>query len=174
METTLERPKTLTEVEEQARRRVAFVALDAVFFGIIGLVSHWSPPMVDLGLLPFFALAVFRMARTISFNEIGEPLRAPFTEVKADSCKAGADVHPRGNGLRYVIGSLMSCPICTGTWSALALYTLWVALPDVGKTLVYVLAFAGASELLHWLACGLEWGGRVARVASGKISPDRE
>jgi len=174
MENTLSPSKTLSEVNEQTRRRIAFVTLDAVFFGIIGVVSHWSPPAIDLGLLPFFALAVFRMARTISLNEIGEPLRAPFTEVKSDSCKAGADVHPRGNGFRYVIGSLLSCPISASVWSALTLYTLWVAFPSFGKTFVYVLAFAGGSEVLHWLTCLLEWGSRVARVVSGKVSPDRE
>jgi hypothetical protein len=163
-------------VSETTRRRLGFLALDALFLVIIGAVTVWTKqlPTIDLRLLPFFALATFRLARTLSFNEIAEPLRAPFTEVMADSCGAGSDVHPRGGGIQYVIGSLLACPICTGTWSALALFTAYTVYAPFGKTLVYVLAFAGASEVLHWAGCLLEWGGRAARVYSGKTAPDKE
>lgn len=139
---------------------------------VVGL-SQFNPPTLPLSFLPFFALAVLRMARTLSFNEVAEPLRQPFTNVVPDSCGAGDNVHPKpGTGLRHVIGSLLACPICTATWSALVLYGLWVIFPAFGKTLVYVLAFAGAAEVVHWGAESLEWVGRAARCVSGLISPD--
>lgn len=155
-------------------RRVGFLTLETVFVAVI-VTAFWGKAVtIDPVSFVWLVLATFRAARTLSFNEVAEPLRAPFTEVKADSCGAGADVHPRGDGLRYVIGSLLSCPICTGTWSALALFTLWVLVPVIGKPLVYVLAIAGGSEIMHYFTCLLEWAGRLSRVTSGKISPDKE
>lgn len=154
--------------------RVGFLALELVFVGIIVLISFAE---VDFELWMFIplGLATFRMARTLSFNEIAEPIRAPFTYIIPDSCGAGENVHPRGDkgGLRYAIGSLLACPICTGTWSALVLFIFWVFVPTIGKPLVYTLAIAGISELLHYSACLLEWNSRSARVLSGKISPDK-
>lgn len=154
-------------------KHLYFVVFEAIFMVCVFVLSATRDiPVMSLQVLPFFALAVFRMARTISFNEVAEPIRFPFTVIKPDSCGAGANVHPRGVGIRYAIGSLISCPICSGTWSALALYGLWIVFPSFGQTLVYVLAAAGGSEMLHWLACNWEWNGREARVNSGKKSPD--
>jgi hypothetical protein len=157
-------------------RHAALIGLDGLFLGLILLVAHLRAeiPVIGLDLLVFFALATFRLARTISFNEIAEPLRAPFTVVQKDSCGAGANVHPKGSRFQYVVGSLLACPICTGTWSALFLYGTWVVYEPVGRALIYVLAFAGASEILHWTAQLAEWAGRQARCVSGMISPDKE
>ena len=152
--------------------RIGFLAIETVFMAAIA--AFWKRPVsLDPLSLVVLAFAAFRMARMLSFNEVAELLRAPFTEVVKDSCGAGADVHPRGEGIQYVIGSLLSCPICTGTWSSLVLFSLWVLLPAFGKPLAYVLALAGAIELLHYGACALEWSGRLSRVQSGKIAPDK-
>lgn len=118
--------------------------------------------------LVFLGLATIRLTRTISFNTVFEPFRKGFTEVKADNCGAGENVHPAGEGARRVIGELISCPICSGTWSALVMVVLWV----YARPVVYVFAVAGASELFHWLFDFLEWSGRKARVVAGAISPD--
>ena len=183
MEKRMESTKTLANttpaISERIQRKIAFLLIDVMFVTVIVTVSYWRtgsviPPVPPTWMLPLFMLATFRMARTISFNEIGEALREPFTEVKADSCGAGANVHPKGGGFQYVLGSLMACPICSGTWSALALYTAWVVVEPVGRTAVFVLAFAGGSEMLHWMAEFFEWSGRATRVVSGAISPDKE
>ena len=169
-----EKTFTMSGLAETDVRRIGFLALETVFFGVIATVFSGRIVSIDLVSFLFLALATFRTARTLSFNEVGEPLRSAFTQVVPDSCGAGADVHPRGVGFRYVIGSLLSCPICTGTWAGLVLFTLWIVAPGIGKPLVYVLAIAGASEILHYSACLLEWLGRLARVMSGKVSPDKD
>jgi len=161
-----------SEDRDKIQRKIGFMMLEATFFGVLLVIALLDPPAPPVWMLPLFMLATIRMARTISFNEIGEGLRAPFTEVVPDSCHAGSNVHPKGAGLTYVIGSLMSCPICSGTWSALLLYATWVIWPAFGQTLVIVLALAGASEFLHWTMEVLEWTGRAARCISGLISPD--
>jgi len=165
---------TITTAYQVSTRHLLLMGLDVSFFSTVALLAHASqlPPVTPTNLL-LFGLATVRMARTLSFNEIAEPIRAPFTEVKADSCGAGANVHARGDGLQYVIGSLLACPICTGTWSALLLVIAWSLLP-FGQMLVWVLAIASISEILHWFIDLGEWSGRAARVYSGHVSPDRE
>lgn len=152
----------------------SLLVIDGVFVTAIAALSKLHPVHMELGEVALLALATFRMARTISFNEVASPIRAPFTEVLPDSCGAGSDVHPKGKGVRLAIGGLLSCPICTGTWSALILFSLWNFVPSFGHILVYVLALAGISEFIHYLSCLTEWGGRLARVTSGKLSPDKE
>lgn len=160
-------------ISEVELRRIALVTLDTLFITVVFLASQFQKVEVSLQDLGVLALATFFLAQTISFREIAEPIRAPFTEVLPDSCGAGEDVHPRGSGFQYVIGSLLSCPVCTGTWSALALYSLWSFVPMFGRYLVHVLAIAGVVVLLHYASCNLEWNGRLARVKSGAISPDK-
>ena len=52
--------------------------------------------------LIFLGLATIRLTRTISFNTVFEPFRKGFTEVKADNCGAGENVHPAGEGAHRV------------------------------------------------------------------------
>jgi hypothetical protein len=162
-----------TPVVPAVHYRVFFVVFEVVFFAVLWFVSGYAatPPM---WLLAMMFPATLRMARTISFNEIAESLRAPFTTVVQDSCGAGSNVHPKGTGLTYAIGSLLACPICSGTWSALALYTIWALAPSFGQTLIVVLGVAGVSELLHWGGECLEWNGRAGRVYAGSVSPDKD
>lgn len=174
MQNTIEKSISQQSISVTSQRKLCFLALEAMFAGAIFLISQRSVADMPTWLLVLLVLATFRMARTISFNEIGEVIRAPFTEIKADSCGAGANVHPREGGFTYVIGSLMACPICSGTWSALVLVGIWSFFPAIGQVLIMVLGVAGGSEMLHWLGEKLEWEGRQARVVSGKISPDKE
>jgi hypothetical protein len=176
METSVNRRASLEcdiENRRKLERKLSMLSLEVAFLGGVALVAT-QDVTIDLWLYPVLALATFRLARTISFNEIAEVIREPFTEVKQDSCGAGSNVHPRGNGVRRVIGGLLACPICTGTWAALFLVAVYTFFPQVGRVLISVLGIAGASELLHWLAETLEWTGRRNRVQAGKISPDQE
>lgn len=163
-----------THLDERTRRKIAFVLLEIMFFAIAGGIALIRPVEIPLKFLPVFILAVFRLARTISFNEVAEIWREPFTEVKPDSCGAGSNVHPKGEGFQYVVGALISCPICSGQWAALGLYVLYAISQPIGLTLAFIFGIAGGSELVHWGAELLEWGGRASRVISGMISPDEE
>ena len=144
-------------------------AIFIVFFGAVLLIGasfiHFDLTITSLIVI---GLATIRLARTISYNGVGEPLRKYFTRVAPDSCGAGMNVEPVGTGIRYTIGELIACPICSGTWSAFVMVVCWQYIPAV----VYVFAVAGASEFLHWLMEKYEWEGRQARVTSGQISPD--
>jgi hypothetical protein len=174
MEKLSTRP-TVLSVSKETEKKAAMLLFKVAFFVAVYFISTRVQIVLDWSAIwPFFFLAVLRAARSISFNEIGEELRAPFTEVKTDSCGAGADVHPKGEGAQYVIGSLMACPICSGTWSALALFGAYSMAPAFGTALIIILGMAGGSEILHYVAQYFEWGARRSRVISGVISPDKE
>lgn len=164
------------------RKKVVLFLLEVIFFGTIVFASSMSKYFDYEEISPVvfwlaFALSVFRMSRTISFNEVMEWLREPFTIVEKDSCGAGENVHPRKDKGKEVevIGILISCPICTGTWCALFLFVVWSLFPPkISNALILTLGLAGASEILNYFAMLLEWSGRLARVLSGAISPDKE
>jgi len=141
-----------------------------IFAACIYIITRMT--QIELGVpeLVILSLATVRLARTLSFNTIAEFLRRPFCEVRPDSCGAGDNVHPKGTGLRYNIGELLACPICTGTWSALLMLVCWIWF----RPLVYVLAIAGGAEMLHWFFDVLEWSGRATRCISGLIAPDEK
>ena len=148
--------------------------MKAIFITVFGAVLfigayfiHFDLTITELIILGF---ATIRVARTLSFNGVGEPIRKYFTVVIPDDCGAGSNVHPKGTGIRKAIGELIACPICTGTWAAAIMIFIWSYAPVV----VYVFAVAGVSEMFHWFFDVLEWNGRQARCISGKISPDRE
>lgn len=111
--------------------------------------------------------AAFRVARTISFNSVMGWLREPFTVIVKDSSGAGDSVEPAGKGLKWVIGDLLCCPICTGTHAAGMLLALTALFPSIGLVAVYALAAAGMSETLHWHNERAEWQGRQAREGAG-------
>jgi len=138
------------------------------------MVQVYGFNIPDAKTLVLFVLASFRIARTLSYNEIAAPLRAPFVECTLDSCRAGMSLQPKGSGLRHAIGALLVCPICTGTWDALALFIVWSMAPTLGAALLWVLAAAGGSELIHWYAENQEWAGRASRCTAGLISPDEK
>lgn len=155
--------------KEKLIRHSGFIALNAIFLGGIWLLSqHRELPELSFINLLLLSLAAFRVAHTLTYNEIGEPLRSIFTKVEPDDCGAGDGVHPKGNGIMYVIGAWFSCPICTGTWGAEALYAIWALFPAYGRILTYILAIAGGAEMLHWFSEVLTWFGRAGRVYSGE------
>lgn len=160
---------------KKLEEKIMLIVLKVAFFAISYWLSVAHPITVPLPyLLVLFVPAVLRLARSISFNGIGEELRAPFTYVKKDSCGAGADVMPKGVGAQYAIGNLLACPICTAQWSALLLLLAYLTMPAFGTILVLEFGIAGSAEIAHYLAQYLEWSARKSRVMSGAIAPDED
>jgi hypothetical protein len=101
-----------------------------------------SEPITSAEMAPI-ALATFALSKTLVHEKVETWLRAPFVE------ETGGEKRPRGRGLRYAVGELFTCTRCMGTWSALALISLRVAKPDAGRSVVGVLAAAGANDFLQ-------------------------
>jgi hypothetical protein len=75
-------------------------------------------------------------------------VRQPFVEESADGKR------PKGTGLRYAVGELLSCTRCLGAWSALGLVGLRMAAPETGQTVTAVLAASAGNDFLQ---SGFSW-----------------
>jgi hypothetical protein len=141
---------------------LTFLSLVAVI-GSLDRLNRLQQPWT----LVLVGLAAFRGGRAVAYNFIFSWLRAPFTHSSPDSSGAGDSIHASGQGLKRVLGELLSCPLCAGTWVALVLSGCIVLVYPFGMALAFVLAAAGAAEILHWWAGRDEWQGRAAREQAG-------
>jgi hypothetical protein len=166
----LVKPTAEASVSSLFARNAVFLILGLLTFvsavvvlANLGELSVLDEPMT----LVLVGLAAFRGGRAIAFNFIFEWLRAPFVDVVDDSSGAGQSIEASGSGYRRVVGELLCCPICAGTWVALVLTGLLVLVYPVGLALAFILAASGLGELLHWHAQRDEWQGRAQREEAG-------
>ncbi|MBW3607239.1 MAG: DUF1360 domain-containing protein [Actinobacteria bacterium] len=94
--------------------------------------------------LPVLGLATFALTKALSKEKVGVWARQPLVEPGDDG-----DRHPRGRGLRYVLGELVTCSRCLGTWSSLGLMGLRVARPREGRIVAALLATAAINDILQ-------------------------
>lgn len=147
-----------------------YIAIEGVFIALIALAAARIDTLLAMpawqiaALVIVGGLATFRAARTISYNAVMAWLRAPFCKVVKDSSGAGDSVEPKDGS---VVGELLACPICSGTWAALALVVTVLYLPAMGWALITVLGMAGISEAVHWRCEREEWQGRAAMEQAG-------
>ncbi|MGI8593473.1 MAG: DUF1360 domain-containing protein [Solirubrobacteraceae bacterium] len=92
--------------------------------------------------LPISA-ATFALSKVIVDEKVVSWVRAPFVAETPDGRR------PRGQGLRYAVGELLSCTRCMGAWAALGVVGLRLASPPAGRTLTAVLAASAANDFLH-------------------------
>ena len=98
--------------------------------------------------LPALAAATFTLSKLIVHEKVETWIRRPFVE------EAPTGRRPRGRGLRYAVGELLSCTRCTGAWSALALVGLRLHSPAAGRAVTSVLATSAGNDFLH---SGFSW-----------------
>lgn len=94
--------------------------------------------------LPVYGLATFALTKALAKEKVGVWAREPLVEDSADG-----DRHPRGRGLRYVLGELVTCPRCLGTWGSLGLVGLRVVRPREGRIVAGVLATSAVNDILQ-------------------------
>jgi len=127
-----------------------YAVVMSVFTGAVGLHARaaqrrgQAPTETALDAV-LLALATFAVADAIAHERIAHPIREPFVTDTADDHGG----QPKGEGMRYVIGELLTCSRCVGSWSALGLASLSAASPLAGKAVIGVFAAAGANDLLQ-------------------------
>jgi hypothetical protein len=94
-------------------------------------------------------LATFALSKLVAKEKVDKWVRDPFVEERADG-----ERRPRGRGLRYAVGELLTCTRCVGTWSALGLVALRVTRPREARVVSAVL---GASAVNDWTQAGFNW-----------------
>ncbi len=123
---------------------VDYAALNAVWAslaaGVLLATRDDAPPRSEL---PVIALATFALTKALAKEKVGTWVRDPLIDEESRT--------PKGSGLRYAAGELVTCTRCLGTWSSLGLIGLRVARPREGRILTTVLASAGLND---WLQSG--------------------
>jgi hypothetical protein len=131
-----------------------YATLTAAYGALLGALvlaaasGRTEDPPRGAELIPIGA-ATFTLSKAIAHEKVETWLREPFVEERPDGEK-----RPRGSGLRYAVGELLSCTRCLGVWSALGLVALRTASPPAGRTVTAVLAGSAANDFLQ---AGFRW-----------------
>ena len=99
-------------------------------------------PIAPAEWLPI-AAATFALAKVIVDEKVVTWVRAPFVDETPEGKQ------PRGRGLRYAVGELMSCTRCMGAWAGLGVVGLRLASPPAGRTMTAVLAASAGNDFLQ-------------------------
>ena len=133
------RPVTQTPTEP-ADYAVLSVAYGALLAGTA--VSARGREPIPQEELPALAAATFTLSKLIVHEKVETWIRQPFVEEGG-----GRSRRPKGRGLRYAVGELLTCTRCTGAWSALALVGLRLHAPATARTVTAVLAASAGNDL---------------------------
>jgi Protein of unknown function (DUF1360) len=105
-------------------------------------------PLRPIEIVPL-GVATFALSKLVAKEKVDAWVRQPFVEERPDG-----ERRPRGDGLRYAVGELLTCTRCVGTWSALGLVALRVTRPREARVVSAVL---GASAVSDFAQAGFNW-----------------
>jgi hypothetical protein len=133
----------------------------ALLGGVLAATGHEGPPAREL---PLFGLASFSLSKTLGKEKVGAWVREPVVD------ETVPERRPKGRGLRYAAGELMTCTRCLGTWSALGLVALRAARPREGRLVAGVLATSAINDFLQagfaWVAASADRSATAPRPPS--------
>lgn len=135
--------ETPTEVADYALLSGTYSSLLA----LSTLAARKRDPIERAELIPL-AAATFALSKLLVHEKVETWLRRPFAEEHGDGTR------PRGRGLRYAVGELLTCTRCAGAWSALALISLRTQAPGTARTVTDVLAVSAANDFMQ---SGFSW-----------------
>ena len=136
-----------------AARSRDYAALSAGWGAALGTLllaarDKGEEPVRPAEIVPL-GIATFALAKLVAKEKVDRWVREPFVEERPDGERA-----PKGDGLRYAVGELLTCTRCVGTWSALGLVALRVTRPREARVVNAVL---GASAVNDLAQAGFNW-----------------
>ncbi len=114
---------------------------------VSALTARDREPIERAELLPMMA-ATFALSKLLVHEKVETWVRQPFVEEKPDGKR------PRGRGLRYAVGELLTCTRCAGAWSALALVSLRLHAPGPARPVLAALTISAGNDFLQ---SGFSW-----------------
>jgi hypothetical protein len=111
-------------------------------------------------------VATFALSKLVAKEKVDAWVREPFVEERPDG-----ERRPRGRGMRYAVGELLTCTRCVGTWSALGLVALRVTRPREARVVSAVL---GASAVNDFAQAGFNWVCARSNAAQSSASAQAE
>ncbi len=160
------------EERESLERQATKLTLASVFLGVLMTFSaRLARRGEEVTIRPFdlllLGLSTYRTGRLVAYERVAEPIRQPFTDVISDESGAGDTVVASGRGARWVIGELLSCPICIGTWVSAGLVCGLHVAPIPTRLYLAVMGTTGVAQLFHESTEALSWSARAARHQAG-------
>src|SRR3954470_10135910 len=132
-------------VHETPTRPIDYATLTATYGSLLGTVLVAARDRGDDPVraqeLPIFGLATFALAKLLAKEKIETWMRDPFVDEETR--------RPKGRGLRYAVGELLTCTRCLGAWSSLGLVGLRVARPREARVVAAVLASSAFNDFLQ-------------------------
>jgi hypothetical protein len=138
-------------VTETPTRPADYAALSTGYGALLGAVALGArdrPDPVRHAEIPALGLATFALAKLIAKEKVESWVREPFVEETTHGRR------PKGTGMRYAMGELLSCTRCVGAWSSLGLVGLRMTRPREARVVTTVLA---TSALNDFLQTGFTW-----------------
>ena len=132
-------------VTETPTEHTHYALLSLTYAGLLAgtaFSARERPLLENADILPMSA-ATFALAKLLVHEKVETWVRAPFVEEDADGKR------PKGEGIRYAVGELLSCTRCIGAWSALGLVALRVHSPRSGRFVTNVLAVSAGNDFLQ-------------------------
>ena len=161
--------------DQRAARPRDYAALSAGWGAALGTLlvaarDKGDEPVRPAEIVPL-GVATFALSKLVAKEKVDAWVREPFVEERPDG-----ERRPRGRGMRYAVGELLTCTRCVGTWSALGLVALRVTRPREARVVSAVL---GASAVNDFAQAGFNWVCAKSNAAqssrtSSEVEADRD
>lgn len=129
----------------------------SIFFAFLVVVSiailtqnnriFYTVPVRDIVLI---SLAVFRLVRLFSYDQITKFIRDWFVDARPDT-------------LRHSLGVLINCPWCIGLWFSWAVVTFYFA-SVYSWPVILILSLAALGSFLQVLANWIGWSAEAKKL----------
>jgi len=157
MASNQERP---TQPRDYGAINAIWSALVAGLLAVTRASGRGAPPATEL---PVLGLATFALTKAVSREKVGTWVRSAVVEHEPDG------EQPKGRGLRFVAGELLTCPRCLGAWTSVAIVGLRVVSPREGRIVASLLATSAINDGLQasfsYLCARSTAGGAGARAS---------
>jgi hypothetical protein len=141
-------------------RPVDYAAISATYGTLLGSLAlaarrsravgrHAPDEPLRPGEIAPIGVAAFALSKLLAKEKVETWVRQPFVEEEPTGERT-----PKGDGMRYAVGELLSCTRCLGAWSSLGLVALRVTRPSESRVVTTVLA---ASAVNDFLQAGFTW-----------------
>jgi uncharacterized protein DUF1360 len=94
-------------------------------------------------------MATHKLARLIAKDKVTSFVRAPFVRSQERSGRGEVSSEPRGRGLQFAIGELLTCPYCLGQWVSAALGVGMVAAPRLTRLVTFIYTAETIADFLQ-------------------------
>jgi len=133
-----------SELEHKPASATNYAALTAGWSALLGAIlvagrEQRDDPVQPAEAVPL-GVATFALAKLVAKEKVEAWVREPFVEQTQDGRR------PKGEGLRYVMGEVLTCTRCVGMWSALGLVGLRVLRPRESRVVNLVLTASAVND----------------------------